>query len=65
MKLELRPENGLNLAFYQDGKSVGIFWFDEKIQSFRFEGDVNESAELFVEYVIKLMEVNCVPKTKM
>lgn len=65
MNIELRPKDGLNLAFYQNNKAVGIFWFDEKTKSFRFEGVVHESAQLFVEYVNRLMEKNCVPKTKM
>ncbi len=65
MNLELRPKDGLNLAFYQDGKAVGIFWFDENSESFKFEGAVDESAELFIEHVIKLMGENCGSKTKM
>lgn len=65
MNLELRPKDGLNLVFYQDGKAVGLFWFDEKTESFRFEGTVDKSAKIFVEYVIKLMGENCDSKTKL
>jgi hypothetical protein len=41
----------LNLQFFDSDGIIGRFY--EKDGKLHFEGDVNESAEQFVEYVIK------------
>lgn len=40
------------LFFYQEGKEVGRFWFDEG--KFMFEGNADKSAEIFLEALKRL-----------
>lgn len=42
-----------HLTFMTDGKDVGKFYWDEERQQFVFEGDTDESAKHFIDYVTK------------
>ena len=44
-----------NLTFDLDGKTIGRFWYEDK--QLKFEGDVDESAKIWIDFVIsKFME---------
>lgn len=43
----------VKLSFIQSGAQVGKFWFDEKAEKFRFEGDTDKAAAIFVAKIIE------------
>jgi len=52
-----RPDTGVaisepNYTIIEEGKQVGKFWFDERIKRFKFEGDMEASAQIFMEHVL-------------
>ncbi len=50
---EQRPT--FNLTFDLDGKTIGKFWYED--HQLKFEGDVDESAKIWIDFVIsKFME---------
>jgi hypothetical protein len=51
----LRGRPDFNITFDLDGKTIGKFWYEDK--QLKFEGEVSESAQVWVDWVIaKFME---------
>ncbi len=46
---DLTPE--FNLVFDLDGKTIGRFFYEDK--QLKFEGDVDESTQVWIDFVIK------------
>ena len=40
-------------TFVQQGREVGKFWYDEDKKMFMFEGNVKESAEIFMLAILQ------------
>jgi hypothetical protein len=50
--LSFRSEKPMfNLTFDLDGKTIGKFWYEDK--QLKFEGDTDESAQVWVDWVIE------------
>jgi len=54
------PDTGIvcdepNYTLIEEGKQVGKFWFDERIKRFKFEGDMEASAQIFMELVLRTL----------
>ena len=48
-------KSAFNLTFDLDGKTIGRFFYEDK--QLKFEGDVDESAKIWIDFVIsKFME---------
>jgi hypothetical protein len=50
----LFPKQNYMLAFHKEGKQVGTFDFNEG--KMHFEGDVSESGEIFVDWVVNVFK---------
>ncbi len=44
-----------NYTIVEDGKQVGKFWFDEEERRFKFEGDMEASAQIFAQHILKVL----------
>ncbi len=44
-----------NYTLIEEGKQVGKFWFDEETKRFKFEGDMEASAQIFMEHVLRTL----------
>lgn len=44
-----------NYTICEEGKEVGRFWFDEETGRFKFEGDMEASAQVFAAHILKVM----------
>ena len=42
-------------TFVQQGRVVGKFWYDEEQKIFRFKGDVEGSAQIFMQLILRLL----------
>ena len=40
-------------TFHQQGREVGKFWYDEEKAQFTFEGNVKDSAEIFMLEILR------------
>lgn len=55
------PDTGIGIpkehihTFIEEGKEVGRFFFDEEIKRFKFEGDMEASAQIFMEHVLRTL----------
>jgi len=53
------PDTGIvcdaNYTIIEEGKQVGKFWFDEEIKRFKFEGDLEQSAQIFAQHILTVL----------
>ncbi len=52
-------DSRFNMTLSQDGKELGNFWFDDKAALFRFKGDVDRSAKIFVDCITNYLKEWC------
>ena len=43
----------ISYTLVEEGKQVGKFWFDEKEKRFKFEGDLEASAQILAAHILK------------
>lgn len=44
-----------NYTIIEEGKEVGRFWFDKETGRFKFDGDMETSAQIFAAHIIKVL----------
>ena len=56
VELKLRDEKpSFNLTFDLDGQTIGRFWYEDK--QLKFEGEAEESAQIWVDWVLSKFQV--------
>ena len=51
--IDIKAPEELSIVFCQDGTEVGRMWWSKEDSEFKFKGKLNESADMFMEFIRK------------